>query len=384
MRRLLPIAATWLLVAAAAVATEAAAQRPSVPYGRRSDPLLEPRFKVFDILWRERLVAPQLLEYQPAELAGPAVDDLTGELAVATRDGWLRLLTTTGRQIWEARLDVPAVSTPLLADDAVYVGGADGSLHAFARFDGTKLWSVPLGGAVLEPPVLDEDRVLVGTDHDAVHCLSAEDGSSRWVYRRDTVKSLSIRGGTGVSLGGGRLYAGFSDGAVVALSPEDGRILWESRLASGLVDKFPDSDAVPVYRDETVYATVFNEGTYALDAATGKVRWKADTRGATSLALDDDLLLVGGSGAWALDPATGAGKWSIDLGRGWSARPVAVARMVIFSGSPGMLFAERETGRPLRVFQPGSGFSSAPAARGREIFALSNRGYLYGMRAAVE
>src|SRR5690606_20997975 len=158
------------------------------------------------------------------------------------------------------------------------------------------------GAAVVEPPAAAGGRIFVGTDQDAVHAFDEETGASIWTYRRDTGRGLRIRGGTGVSVADGRVYAGFSDGTVVALAEADGRILWEARLAGGTVDKFPDSDAVPVHRDGTVYATVYNAGTWALDAATGRVRWRADTRGASSLAFGGDLLLVGGAGAWALDP----------------------------------------------------------------------------------
>lgn len=376
-------AAFVTLVATGAGATGSIAQRVPFAYGKRADPLLAPRFKVFDIQWRQGLVQRGLLEYAPRELAGPAVDGLTGEIVVATRDGVVRLLTPTGREIWRASIGSAATGTPLLTDDMVYVGGADGALHALARFDGVEVWNAYLAGEVIEMPVAQSGKVFVGTDHDTVHALDDQTGEVAWVYRRDTGSHLSIRGGTGVSVGGDRVYAGFSDGAVVALSPDDGRTLWQAPLAGQGVDKFPDADAVPVFHDGSLYVTVFNEGTYALDAATGKVRWQADTRGATSLTLDGDLLLVGGADAWALQPASGAVAWNVNLRAEWTAKPLVAGDLVVLSGSAGMLFAERATGRPLRVFDPGSSFSSVPAARGSEIYALSNLGYFYSLRTAV-
>ena len=362
----------------------AEAQRVPFAYGKRGDPLLASRFKVFDIGWRLPMVERQLLAYRPRELAGPAVDELTGEIVVATSDGRVRLLTSSGREIRETSIGTAATGTPLVTDMAIYVGGADGALHALARFDGVEMWSAFLGAEVIERPVASGGTIFVGTDHDAVHALDEESGESKWVYRRETGAQLSIRGGTGVSEGDGRIYAGFSDGAVVALAPNDGRILWQAPLAAGDIAKFPDSDAVPVFRDGTLFVTVFNEGTFALDASNGRPRWKAETRGATSLQLAGDLLLVGGSDAWALHAATGAVAWTVDLGKGWSSQPLAVGKLVVLSGAPGMLFVDRESGRPLRVFDPGSSFASPPAARGDDIYALSNLGYLYALRTAVK
>lgn len=354
-----------------------------IPYGRKGDALLSNRYKVFDLSWRQQLTERGLLEYQPREIAGPGIDELTGEIAVANRGGWLRLLTHTGREIWSVETGLGATAAPLLGDEAIYVGMADGTLRAFDRFAGDELWSTFLGAQVLAAPLLVDGRLFVGTDHDAVHALDPATGETHWVYRRDTRQPLSIRGGTGVGVGGGRLYAGFSDGAIVALSPEEGAILWQAALAAGSLEKFPDADAIPVYRDGSVFVTVFNKGTYSLDAANGRVRWQQETPGATGLTLADGSLLVGGTGLWSLDLGTGAIQWKVDLGKSWVSRPKVVGKLVVAAGSTGLLFAEKDTGRPLRMFDPGSTFHSTIAVRGRDIFALSNNGYLYALHSVV-
>lgn len=355
-----------------------------IPYGRRGDALLSNRYKVFDLNWRQQLTERGLLEYQPREIAGPGIDELTGEIAVINRGGWLRLLTHTGREIWSVETGIGATVTPLLGDEAIYVGMADGTLRAFDRFAGDELWSTFLGAQVLATPLLQDGRLFVGTDHDAVHALDPSTGETLWVYRRDTRQPLSIRGGTGVGSGGGRLYAGFSDGAIVALTPEEGGIVWQAALAAGSLEKFPDADAIPVYRDGSVYVTVFNKGTYSLDAANGRVRWQQDTPGATNLTATDGSLLVGGTNLWSLDLGSGVIQWKIDLGKAWVSQPKVVGKLLVAAGSQGLLFAEKDTGRPLRMFDPGSTFHAVPAVRGREIFALSNNGYLYALQTAVK
>lgn len=373
------LAAATLLPAAAD-----ASRGLQIPYGRRGDPLLSSRYKVFDLTWRKALTERGLLEYQPREMAGPGIDDLTGEVAVANRGGVLRLLTHTGREIWSVEIGGPATAAPLLGEDAIYVGMADGRLRAFDRFAGDELWSTFLGAQVLATPLLQNGRLFVGTDHDAVHALDASTGETLWVYRRDTRQPLSIRGGTGVGAGGGRLFAGFSDGAIVALSPEEGGIVWQAALAAGSLEKFPDADAIPVYRDGSVYVTIFNQGTYSLDAANGRVRWKQATQGATNLTLADDRVVVGGAGLWSLSASTGAVEWKIDLGKAYVTKPKVVGRLLVAAGSNGLLFAEKDTGKPLRMFDPGSTFTSTVAVRGRDVFALSNNGYLYALHSVVK
>src|SRR5262249_49856982 len=147
-----------------------------------------------------------------------------------------------------------------------------------------------LAGMVISQPVVRGDLVLVGTDHDTVQALEKATGKIKWTYPREGAAELTIRGGTGIAVGGNRVYAGFADGSAVALAPEDGRLLWEARLGTPGNNTFPDVVAAPVYRDGTVYAASFAEGVSALDAATGQVRWKYAVRGTVAMAQGGDLL----------------------------------------------------------------------------------------------
>jgi len=337
------------------------------------------RFRALRVDWWRSLTEREILEYRPRELAGPAVDDLSGDVVVGNRRGNLLLLDAEGRQIWETRLGAGPVGTPELTYEFVFVGDVDGRFHGIDRFDGTILWSSNLGGQALARSASRDDAVFVGTDHDAVHALDPATGDTLWVYRRSTPAALSIRGGTAVTLEEDRVYAGFSDGALVALDAADGRVLWQTPGAGSSLQKFPDADAAPIVRDGTVYTTVFNDGVQAYDADTGKLRWRIDAQGAASLAASGDLLLVGGAGkAMGVKLASGAVEWTIDLGKSYVTRPVVAGRVALLAGPRGILLVATDTGRPLGRFSPGSGFSSPPAAtRSTDVYALSDLGYFY-------
>ncbi|HEY0838566.1 MAG TPA: PQQ-binding-like beta-propeller repeat protein, partial [Vulgatibacter sp.] len=362
------------LIAAAPVQ---AALLPPTPEVRRGGERPQ-RFRALRIDFQRSLTEREILEYKPRELAGPAIDPVSGDVVVGNRRGLVQLVDARGRVVWEIQLGAGPVGTPALTEEAVFVGDVDGFLHAIDRFDGTVLWSQQVGGQVLARPVAREDAVFAGTDHDAVHALDPATGETLWVYRRSTPAALSIRGGTAVTLAEDRLFAGFSDGAVVALDPAEGRMIWQTGGAGGSLQKFPDSDAAPILRDGIIYATAFNDGVQAYDAATGKLRWRVDAQGAASLAVTGDLLLVGGAGkALALKLGSGAVEWSIDLGKTYVTRPVVAGKMVLLSGPEGILVVAADTGKPLGRFTPGSGFSAPPAAKGTDVYALSDLGYFY-------
>jgi len=370
-KALLPLAA--LLAAPVAQAS----RLPPTPEVRRGGAQPE-RFRALRVDWQRSLTEREILEYRPRELAGPAIDRASGDVVVGNRRGLVQLVDARGRQVWENQLGAGPVGTPELTEEAVYLGDADGNFHGIDRFDGTILWSKQIGGQSLARPAAREDAVFVGTDHDAVHALDPATGDTLWVYRRSTPATLSVRGGTAITLSEDRLLAGFSDGAVVALDPADGRVLWQTAGAGSSLQKFPDSDAAPILFDGVVYATVFNDGVHAYDAATGKLRWRVDAQGAASLAVAGDLLLVGGAGrAMGIKLSSGAVEWSIDLGKTYVTRPIVAGKMALLAGPRGILLVATDTGKPIGRFSPGSGFSAPPAAKGTDVYALSDLGYFY-------
>lgn len=328
-----------------------------------------------------RLVERGLLEYRPQEDAAPSRDDFTGELAVGTRDGNLILFDTTGREIWIARLGASPSGPAYFSDAAIVVGTSEGLLHALDRFTGETRWTSTLRAQVLMPMAESFGTLFVGTDRDEVHAIDIESGESLWVYRRSVPRGLSVRGGVGVAVEDDRVFAGFSDGSLVALATDEGRTLWEAVTTAGSARRFTDADAVPVVRDGTVYCTVFNDGVYAFDARTGGLRWRHAAQGAHSLRLHDDLLLVGGAReAIALSAETGARQWSLPLGESFVERPTVVKRIAFLPGPQGLRMVAVKTGRPLGIFQPGSGFSTPVVGAEDRAFALSNLGILYELR----
>lgn len=381
-------ATPWLCSAPLALALivlgtqQAGASRLSPSIERRYEgPSQRARHSVVQVERKRELVERGLLEYAPAEMAAPTVDPFTGDVFVGTRDGWVRLFDRMGRVVWGRDLGARPMGPARMTDAAIYLGTADGQLHALDRFSGEPKWSNQIRAQVLAAPAEDVGVLVVGTNQDAVLAFDAETGDALWSYRRSAGLHLSIQGGTSVTLDEGRIFAGFSDGSIAALGVDDGRLLWQAATAPGSVRRFPDADAAPVVRDGVVYSTVFNDGVYAFDADSGKIRWRHDAPGAHSLAVEGSTLLVGGARhALALEADTGARIWAVDLGSSYVSQPVVARRVVFLAGPEGLRMVDWKTGRPLGRFQPGSGFGAPPVPVDDGIWALSNLGFLYELR----
>jgi outer membrane protein assembly factor BamB len=137
--------------------------------------------------------------------------------------------------------------------------------------------------------------------------------------------------GTGyssLSIGGDRLFTmGDIDGSqyVLALSAADGKQLWKAKIGPTWVDRYPGPRSTPTVDGATIYALGTEGDLMALDAATGKVRWRknlprdfggmvmSDWKFAESPLVDGDRLIVTPGGAdaamVALNKATGATIW---------------------------------------------------------------------------
>jgi outer membrane protein assembly factor BamB len=168
-----------------------------------------------------------------------------------------------GRVSVRWRREVPAKTcptAPITAGGLVFVGDRNGGLWAVDGRDGKVRWNAHAGGAIQVAPALAD----------------------------------------------GRLFAGSADGRVYAFEAATGRPLWTFRAAPSerwipvygrLMSTWPVAGGV-VVQDGVVYAAAgiaHYDGThvYALDAATGQVKWYNDTSGTLSEKVDHGVSLQG-------------------------------------------------------------------------------------------
>jgi outer membrane protein assembly factor BamB len=227
---------------------------------------------------------------------------------------------------------------PLAADDWRQFRGpnasgvAEGNYSLPVEFSQTEnmKWSAQLGDGVASPIVAGGHAfvtAMTGEQKFGVFCFDAGTGKPVWNREFDTGKLPRItppnsHASSTPATDGNRVYVYFSTVGLLALDTADGKTVWEATLPvpAYLMDWGAAASPI-VYRD----MVIFNQDDdlspvlYALDAATGKERWRTErpdmlagyavpviceANGQTDIVVSGTGRLIG------YDPETGRERWT--------------------------------------------------------------------------
>ncbi|MGC6415943.1 MAG: PQQ-binding-like beta-propeller repeat protein [Bradymonadia bacterium] len=316
------------------------------------------------------------------ELGQPAYLKGEGVLWAGTAQGALKKLSIAGGQLL-SKVDVGGVRSRIAHDGKLlYMGADDGRLIAVDAYNGEKVWSYKVRGVVSSAPTLGKKHVLVTDGTNAIYCLS-KSGKWVWQYRREKPRHFASHGESRPLIHRGVVYQGFSDGYVVALRLDDGSLIWSANLGKEAGDRLDvDAGLVPGVPN-LIYAASLGGGLYALQAATGKQKWRMKIKGITGLSgHDGDLLAATSDGRiLRIDTFKRRIRWETALPtkKGALFEPTVVFEkyLVVGQSQGAMYWLTVGTGQPVRRFDPGAGFSTRPTFANDTLYALDNAGTLF-------
>jgi alcohol dehydrogenase (cytochrome c) len=130
-------------------------------------------------------------------------------------------------------------------------------------------------GVATATPIVANGVVYAQDMESNVFALRASDGTLLW----QRLFHAGTPGPNGLAVAGGRVF-GSTDERVFSLDARNGRVRWSRRLlrpVDSFVDVAPLVTGGLVYTATTGYGPGTRPSIYALDAATGAVRWRFDT-----------------------------------------------------------------------------------------------------------
>lgn len=243
----------------------------------------------------------------------PAVDG-DSVFVVSSDDRLHAVNRATGQARWTKKLDTFASVDLASGGGLVLCQTSDGILRAFMSATGRERWRYQTGDQLGLPPLVEGETVLVSTADALLRALDLRTGKLRWRFQGQgsTVNlSPAVQRETAVMATG--------DGWVYALASASGSLRWKRRLGTDVSDQKHILFGAQL-RGDTVYVGCVDDHLYALDAATGKDRWRAEVKPVDAPAeVYGDTVLVGTEGPSkliALDSRTGKVRWEVRMTSG--------------------------------------------------------------------
>jgi outer membrane protein assembly factor BamB len=184
------------------------------------------------------------------------------------------------------------------------------------------------------------------------------------------------------TVAGGVVYVGDDNGNVYAIDAATGALRWKLPTGSSVVSR-------PAVVDGTVYVGSENNDVYALNAATGAVIWKYPTGGSVDSgpAVTDGVVYVGNDNneVFALDAATGHVRWTQpNVGDNVTTNPAVVGGTVYVGCEDNSVYALNAATGAIRWQRPTHGqVNSSPAVVGGTVYVGSDDGNVYALNAAT-
>jgi outer membrane protein assembly factor BamB/tRNA A-37 threonylcarbamoyl transferase component Bud32 len=360
------------------------------------------RFRMSNDVWGTPVVAGDLLYVTSFEVH--ALDVGSGRRQFKTRDvAWTMAVAdgrihasdgptlyaldaAGGQERWRLQTDAWVYS--LKVDrGTVLTGTRGGGAQAWAASNGEKLWEVTGVQTDFETPeagpMVFGDTVYVWKDA-RLRALEARTGVERWSY---PVGDAASCGNVPV-----RVHPA-SDGYVYVAA---GTRVLAIDIASGLVRWHFESPAVflsppvfapgPAVTGGGVYLADYLGTVYALDAATGKDRWRIATESRPSiepvLVASGNIHVGSGSALYTLDAVTGTPMWRFAAGGEVIGAPVVADGRLHFGSADHVLYTLDASGGQLRwKLATGGEITGSPVAQGGVVYACSKDRCVYALDA---
>jgi outer membrane protein assembly factor BamB len=190
------------------------------------------------------------------------------EIFAPNIDSNLYTVDNTGKLIWKFQTEDAIWSAPVTDGKVIYQSAMDHNIYALDPKTGKLIWKTgDLGGTIPSSPVLTPDgKLYVGTFNNEMLSVDATNGKVIW----STPTTGWVYGTP--ALDQGVLYFGDLEGTFYALDAATGQIKWPQQPGS---TNYGEISGTPIVLGDTAYFGTRSGIVYAVDTATGAERWNS-------------------------------------------------------------------------------------------------------------
>ena len=268
--------------------------------------------------------------------------------------------------------------SPLIVDSLLIIGNLRGELYAINAYTGKRRGWVNLGGAIQGSPVVDGSTVIVPSSNSRQSLIAYNlfEGKLTWEREYGDIEVSPL-------LLDQKIYVGNTQGVFYCVDRASGEMVWKYEILENT--KLKGIRSSPASEGKAVIFGAEDGNVYALDAETGKLRWRFQTSAsivASPAVLDGSVYIGNLEGTfYALDLMTGNPKWMFSAGTSIYASPSLGNGLVIFGTTGGIMFALNVVdGSSAWESNVGSVVNSGAVLSSDLIYVGTLKEYLYAIR----
>lgn len=194
-----------------------------------------------------------------------------------------------------------------------FFGSVENFYYCVTLLQAVPLWWFPMDMPISAPVSYFNEDLYIGTMTGALRRASAITGGRQWQVNL----SGSIRHEMLVDASG--LFLATGDGRIYGLDEETGMTLWEPIQTTGLIETAPQKT------DRTLFQASRGDGFYAIDIASGSIRWKLKGGKKIVAVMGQDVYVMDDGGTIIpINEITGEAGESFRLGKALLAANTAV------------------------------------------------------------
>lgn len=217
-----------------------------------------------------------------------------GVLYFGSNDGnFYALNAEFGRVLWKFETKVSVFARPFISDNRVYFTASDDVVYCLEKDTGKWVWHYKRGGDYIttvrgnSAPTLSDGRIYVGFSDGYIVALDSKDGNLKWEQKIHKGTKFTDVDASAL-IDGDRIYVPSYDGELYALTTQAGKIVWHIDVGG--------SKRV-VMNDKTLYMGTSNGRVISINKDTGRIGWtfELDQGTPTNLVLHENYLAFGSS-----------------------------------------------------------------------------------------